>query len=130
MGVTFSPAVQRKLAGFDHPVWWALSDEELGAEDGEVCVHMGQRNAGLVLEALGVDPDDEGWCGGFSVDDLEGRLLLATGLALRDEGRPAYSDGNWHVCERPAGYLQGKLAELDGLLSWCRTRGFGRISWG
>lgn len=85
-------------------------------------VNMSEVNAAEILEVLGVNMMEEGSCGSFSVEDLEGRLLMADALAPVSELRPTFTHkgetGPTNVyCAREEGYVQNKLARIAGVVA-------------
>lgn len=85
-------------------------------------VNMSQTNAQEILEVLGINMEDEGYAGSFSVEDLEGRLLLAGGLAPVSEFRPTFTHkgetGPTMIhCAREEGYVQNKLARIADVVA-------------
>ncbi len=84
-------------------------------------------NAIEILGALGlVDEWGVRMAGEVSADDMLGRVLVALGVAPKDEGRPASilpGKGMQVIdCGREPGYLQKRLRELRTLAEWCRER--------
>ena len=88
----------------------------------DLIINMCNGNAVRVTEALGIDLEDEGWCGSMSAKDFLGRVVMALALAPVDEGMPSYD----HVgpgarmiegARRP-GYLQERLGQLHELAQW------------
>ena len=83
---------------------------------------MSNENAQEVLEVLGIDMVEEGYCGAFTAEDLEGRLLMADALAPTSELRPTFTHkgetGPTMVhCEREAGYVQNKLSRIADVVA-------------
>lgn len=88
---------------------------------GELDVNMNNRNAALMCDALGIALGDD-WCGDMEADAFHGRVVMALALAPADEGMPSYevAGPGARMVEgaRPAGYLQGRLAQLHELSTW------------
>lgn len=85
-------------------------------------VNMSQTNAQEILEVLGVNMVEAGYAGSFSVEDLEGRLLMAAALAPVSEMRPAFAHkgetGPTNIyCAREEGYVQNKLARISEVVA-------------
>ena len=95
--------------------------------DRDVEVSVSNTNAALILEALGLLPDDVSFddvcCGSMDAGDLLGRALMALALAPEDEGMPAYemvgSGAPMIQCGRHPGYLQDRLNQIQELARWC-----------
>lgn len=85
-------------------------------------VNMSQTNAQEILEVLGIDMEEAGYAGAFSVEDLEGRILMADALAPVSELRPTFTHkgetGPTMVyCAREEGYVQNKLARIADVVA-------------
>jgi hypothetical protein len=113
-------------------------------------VNMSNRNAAMVLDALGLPSSfDDGLAGSEDADAFLGRILLAIAMCPDDPGVPVHQMtaaetqadptvgfiagalGGARVvdCGRPAGYLQDRLADLRTLAETARAHGHG-VYWG
>ena len=88
--------------------------------------NMSMENGREILDVLGIDMEEEGYCGAFTPEDLEGRLLMAEALAPISELRPSLTHkgetGPTNVyCEREAGYVQNKLALIADVVAAAKS---------
>jgi hypothetical protein len=116
MSVTFTAATRTFMPEFNADVLMSIP----AAED--LSVNMSNANAARVCETLGIDLDEEGWCGSLPAADFLGRVLMALAVLPVDAGVP------WHEvpgpgarmieCGRPEGYTQDRLGQLRELADW------------
>lgn len=124
MSVTFS--AQGLMSGVDADGEW---------EPNPLTVNMSNRNATLVCEALGLNPNpDCGWLGSMEPLEFQGCVLIALAVAPADEGMPSYRGEYPHfgsVIEgaRPEGYLQARLEDLHRLAEWAVVHD-ATVTWG
>jgi hypothetical protein len=122
MSITFTPAVWDGATV-------NMTAAAIGPDAPKVNVHGG--NAATLLDLLGFDPTPDG--GEATAEDFLGRILIARALLdlqVDDEqGQPAAQDGNWHWGERRAGYLAGRLHELQEVAEWASVHG-AAVCWG
>lgn len=107
-------------------------------------VNMCNGNAVRVAEALGIDLDADGWCGGTSAEDFQGRVVMALALSPVDEGMPSFQlapgdnagifgvvqEGGPRIIQgaRRPGYLQERLGQLHELAQWA-TANEAEVQW-
>jgi hypothetical protein len=117
MSVTFEAATRQFSAQFNADLLTAVSPEELE-------VNMSSANAVVVCAALGIDLEEEGWCGSLPAADFLGRILVALAVSPTDAGVPTHElprepgQVRWIECGRREGYTQERLAQLRELADW------------
>jgi hypothetical protein len=123
MSVTFNAATRTFRPEFNADVLMNIP----AAEDLEV--NMSNSNAARVCSTLGIDLDEEGWCGSMSADDFLGRVLIALAIEPADEGVPSHElprePGKvlWIEAGRAPGYNQERLTQLRELADWAVANG-------
>lgn len=122
MSVTFTAATSTYSPEFGANV---ISD--IPAAD-DLSVNMSNSNAFRVCQTLGIDLEEEGWCGSLPAEDFLGRVLLALAIEPVDAGRPATVDAEpgratFIDCGRPEGYAQERLGQLRELADWAVANG-------
>jgi hypothetical protein len=110
---------------FDHdPVWEAAPS-----------MNLANGNAGSLLEVLGFPTDPWNLPEDFEFPtghDMLGRVLLALGVAPKDEGMdwvPDAENPRWQGNLRRSGYTQDKLSEMHALAEYAIAHDR-RITWG
>jgi hypothetical protein len=114
-----------ECTNFDHDSVWEASPG----------INVNNGNAGSLLEVLGLPTDP--WNLPMNFDyptgyDFLGRVLIALGLAPKDEGRPVVADldnPRWIEGGRRSGYTQDKLAEMRTLAEYAIAHNR-RVTWG
>lgn len=121
MSVTFSAATRTFNADFNADVIMSLPEAE------HLEINMSNTNAVVVCGALGIDLEDEGWCGSLPAQDFLGRVLLALAIQPADEGIPSHElptgGVRWVECGRRPGYTQERLVQLHELAEWAVAHG-------
>lgn len=114
-----------ECTNFDHDSVWEASPG----------INVNNANAGMLLETLGLPTDPWNLPADFEYPtghDFLGRVLIALGLAPKDEGRPAVADldnPRWIEGGRRSGYTQDKLGELLAIAEYAVAHNR-RVTWG
>ena len=121
MSVTFTAATRAFSPEFNADLITPIPAAE------HLSVNMSQGNAARVCETLGIDLDEEGWCGSLPAVDFQGRVLVALALSPADEGMPSYEHpgpgATMIEAARRPGYLQERLGQLRELADWAVAHG-------
>lgn len=121
MSVTFTAATRTFCPEFDADMLVSIPEAE------HLEVNMSNSNAAVVCGSLGIDLNEEGWCGSLAADDFLGRVLLALAIQPSDEGIPAHElptgGVRWIECGRRPGYIQERLGQLHELAAWAVEHG-------
>ena len=127
MSVTFTAAAREYSLVFNAEVVMSIPAA------GELSVNMSSSNAFRVCQSLGIDLEDEGWCGGMTAEDFLGRVLVALAIEPVSAGIPSHEvpgpGARMIDCGRPEGYLQDRLGQLRELADWAVANG-AEISFG
>jgi hypothetical protein len=104
--------------------------------DNDPMVCMSNTNAIRILEHLGLftNGDEIPYYGSLSVEDFEGRLIVAHALTPVDAGVPmtvtrGAGGATFVDCGRSPNYLQDRFAQLEQLAGFAREHG-ANIVWG
>lgn len=116
MSVTFAAVTRTFNPALNADVLASIPEAE------ELEINMSNTNAHRVCETLGINLEEEGWCGSLPAQDFLGRVLLALAIQPADEGIPAHEvptgGVRWVECGRSEGYLQERLGQLRELADW------------
>lgn len=116
MSVTFSAATRTFCAQLSADVLMSVPAAE------HLEVNMSNSNAAVVCDALGINLEEEGWCGSVPAENFLGRVLVALAIQPSDEGIPSHElptgGVRWIECGRRPGYTQDRLAQLHALATW------------
>ena len=129
MSVTFAAVTRTFNPALNADVLASIPEAE------ELEINMSNSNAVLVCESLGINLEEEGWCGSLPAQDFLGRVLVALAVSPADEGMPSHDlqpgddagplfgivrEGGPRIIQgaRRPGYLQERLGQLRELADW------------